>query len=258
MTAWNPAFEVIGRGMLALAFRAANPTGPRAIICAAGVADSRCADLGAFGRERDLLLELIGRARSSGSVLVYFSGAPVYGNAEGIRTESDRAAPTTPYGRHKLACEQLVADRTALCLVLRLPNIVGPTGNPSQLVPSLVSQALRGSMAIRTGASRDLLDVDDLVAIVSALVRQGPVPSPLNIASGISVPVSQMAETITSALDVAPAIDAVEGGDRQEFSTAAVRSVLSDYPRFEQDYPFQVLRHRVPSIERSLRQRAVV
>ena len=237
----NVTFEVVGSGMLARAFIAANSIGPQAIICAAGVADSRCVDPSAFRRERDLLLALTRRARASGSVLVYFSGAPVYGSAEGIRTETDQVAPETPYGRHKLECEQLVAGGGAPYLVLRLPNVVGPEGNPSQ-----------------TSASRDLLDVDDLVAIVAALLRRGAVDSVLNVASGISIPVERMAEIVAAVLGVSPSIAAVGGGDRQEFSIAVVRDVLPTYPRFDSDYPTGVLMRRVPSIERALRERAVV
>jgi nucleoside-diphosphate-sugar epimerase len=250
-------FEVVGRGMLAHAFSSARESGPPAIICASGVADSQTTDETAFQRERTLLGDLASRARERDAVLVYFSAAPVYGRIAEVRVETATLAPETPYGRHKLCCEALVADSGARHLVLRLPNVVGPAGHPNQLVPSLIAQAVAGSMQIMAGATRDLIDVDDVVRIVAALLRTAPASSTLNVASGRSMPVSRLAETIISVLRLAPTIRSIDGGDRQEFSTARIRGLLPDYPQFDSDYPIRVLARRVPSIERALREGAL-
>lgn len=247
------ALEVIGSGLLARAIASAADTIPDGIICAAGVSDSTCQDESAFRRERALLRGLTGRARGRDAVLVYFSGAPVYGRAIGLRVETAQATPETPYGHHKLECENLVADSGARYLVLRLPNVVGPGGQPRQLIPSLVAQALGGSVVVKIGATRDLLDVDDLGAIVAALLRHGVDNGIVNVASGISTPVLRLVEAIAAVLRVSPSVTAVDGGDRQEFSTAKVRALLPEYPLFAPDYPVNVLRRRVPAIARALR-----
>jgi NDP-hexose 4-ketoreductase len=246
-------FDVIGGGLLARAFASIAEAGPDAIICASGVSDSQCSDAFAFQRERALLDDLTLRARARDAVLVYFSGAPVYGHATGLRVESAVATPETPYGHHKLECEKLVADRGARFLVLRLPNVVGSGGNPHQLVPSLVAQVLDGSVVTRTDATRDLLDVDDFVRIVGALLRRGVCNRILNVASGVSTPVPRLVEVIAGVLRTSPSVVSVEGGDSQEFALANVRDLLPDYPRFESDYPVSVLRRRVPAIARSVR-----
>jgi nucleoside-diphosphate-sugar epimerase len=170
-----------------------------------------------------------------------------------LRVESEDATPETPYGRHKLECERLVADSDARHLVLRLPNVVGPGGHPHQLIPSLVDQALNGSVAVRVRATRDLLDVDDLVAIVAALLRRGVDGGIVNVASGVSTPVLRLVEVISAVLGVSPSVMVADEGDRQEFSTAKVRDLLAEYPVFEPDYPANVLRRRVPEIARTLR-----
>ncbi len=246
-------FDVVGSGLLAGAFASAAETGPSAIICASGVPDSQCTDQSAFRRERALLHDLTGRARARDAVLVYFSGAPVYGRVSSLRVESEDATPETPYGRHKLECERLVADSGARHLVLRLPNVVGPGGSPRQLIPSLVDQAVNGSVIVRIGATRDLLDVDDLVAIGAALIRHGVDNEILNIASGVSTPVLRLVEVIAEVLRVSPSVTAIDGEDRQEFSTAKVRELLPEYPLFAPDYPVNVLRRRVRAIARALR-----
>jgi nucleoside-diphosphate-sugar epimerase len=246
-------FDVVGSGLLAGAFASAVEAGPSAIICASGVADSQCTDESAFRRERALLHDLTGRARARAAVLVHFSGAPVYGRVSGLRVESEDETPETPYGRHQLECERLVAESGARHLVLRLPNVVGPGGNPQQLIPSLVNQALNGSVVVRIGATRDLLDVDDLVAIVAALLRRGVDNGIMNVASGVSTPVPRLVEVIAEVLCVSPSVVVADEGDRQEFSTAKVRDLLAEYPLFEPDYPDNVLRRRVPAIAWTLR-----
>jgi nucleoside-diphosphate-sugar epimerase len=244
--------SVVGSGMVARAFQTAAVDLPDAVICASGVADSRCTDIGAFERERALVADLAERATASGSVLVYLSGAPVYGPGDAVHAETDDPAPVSPYGRHKLACEQLVAASGASFLVLRLPNIVGTGGNPSQLVPSLVAQAASGLVTLREGASRDLLDVMDLVAIVALLLRAQVTDVVVNVASGVSTPIERLAEQVAAILGVSPAVEIVGGGDRQAFSTDLVRSLVPQYPTFDAAYPARVLGRHVPSIHRAL------
>ena len=244
-------FEVVGTGMLARAFVTSGP-GLRGIVCAAGVADSQCTDPAAFRRERELLEDLGRRAMAADVPLVYFSGAPVYGPSQEPHHEADPLAPRTAYGRHKLECEQQIAASGVRYLVLRLPNVVGPAGNPNQLVPSLVRQIATGRVVVRSGATRDLLDVDDVVRIVEALVRTGVTDTILNVASGVSTPVGQLAARVAAILGVSPDVSIVDGGDAQAFSTAAVRAALPSYPTFDAGYAAHVLDRHVPSIYRAV------
>jgi nucleoside-diphosphate-sugar epimerase len=239
--------------LLARGFGSAAETDLNAIICASGVPESQCSDAFAFRRERVLLNDLTLRARARDTVLVYFSVAPVYGRSTDLWVETAEAAPETPYGHHKLECEKLVADSGARYLVLRLPNVVGPGGNVHQLIPSLVAQVLGGSVVTRISATRDLLDVEDLVSTVAALLRRGVCNRILNVASGVSTPVPRLVEVIAGVLGTSPSVVSIEGGDRQEFSLSNIRDLLPDYPRFESDYPIHLLRRRVPVIARSVR-----
>lgn len=250
--------EVIGSGMMAQAFDAIATDKASAIICASGVADSQTADSSAFRREHELLTKLARKASTTHSTLVFLSSAPVYGESPGFRAEADPTSPTTPYGRHKLECERLVSNSGARYLILRLPNVVGSGGHPRQLIPALIAQSMSGSVVVRTDATRDLLDVDDLVGITAGLLRSRAQDLILNVASGVSTPVSMLVDYIGIALRVAPAITLVGGGDRQEFSVSTVRDILPDYPEFDDNYPKVVLLRRAPSILNSLRDRALI
>jgi|BarGraIncu00421A_1022006.scaffolds.fasta_scaffold04213_4 hypothetical protein len=79
----------------------------------------------------------------------------------------------------------------------------------------------------------------------------------LNVASGVSTPVSRLAEVIAETLGTSPSVLSTEGGDSQEFSTAKVRGLLPEYPRFEPDYPVNILGRRVPEIARALMDGAI-
>lgn len=247
--------DVVGTGLLGRAISSAaagwSDVG-EAVVCAAGVADSRCDDPREFKRERDLLRELVERARDRRARLVYFSGAPVYGRQDNLRIESDPVAPESAYGRHKVACEQLVADGGVAFVVLRLPNVIGPSGHPAQLLPSLVRQVAAGEVVVQAAATRDLIDVDDLVAILGSLLRSDHEDAVLNVASGISTPVFRLVAEIAHILEASPRVITVPGGDRQEFSTARIRARLPDYPTFGPDYPTEALRRRVRSLERDV------
>ena len=245
-------FEVIGRGLLASAFASARTSIPQAIVCASGVSDSSCMDARAFRREQELLSNLAGVARNREWPLVYFSASSVYGPTSEIRVETRTPAPATPYGRHKLMCETVVRESGARYLVLRLPNVVGTAGHPHQLIPALVRQVLSGSVLVSRAATRDLLDVDDLVAVVHGLLRLGIDGCTLNVASGISTPAHVLVETISLSLGLSPKVIWTDDGERQEFSISAVRGLLPAYPEFAHDYPAGVLMRRVPQLARAI------
>ncbi len=247
------ATEVVGSGMLARAFASAAATLPGVIVCAAGVSDSACADPAQFARERDLVGRLVARARDAGTVLIYLSGAPVYGDSAGIRRESDPLRPRTPYGRHKVAMEELVAAASERWMILRLPNVVGPGGNPRQLVPWLVAGALAGTLAVQEEATRDIIDVADVVDICAGLLARGAENQVLNVASGRSSPVWWLGERVSKALGATATVRREPGGIPQRFSVVRLSDAL---PRrtlpFPEDYHAEVIRRYAQSIANGL------
>ncbi|MBN2498064.1 MAG: NAD-dependent epimerase/dehydratase family protein [Deltaproteobacteria bacterium] len=90
--------------------------------------------------------------------------------------------------------------------VARLFSVYGPRQSPSRLVPSLAAQAERRAALTLFGdgtASRDMVFVDDVVV---GLVRILDRPAPwriLNLASGDSTTLAQVAEQIAYCADVA-------------------------------------------------------
>lgn len=139
---------IIGNGLLARAFDAPMLARARAIVYASGVSNSNESRPEPFLRERNMLESALAAAHDER--FVYFSTCSV--------TDEDRLH--THYVQHKLAMEALVRARPRH-LILRLPQVVGVTGNPHTLTNFLANSIRSGSeFQVWRGAVRCLIDVE--------------------------------------------------------------------------------------------------
>lgn len=193
--------EIIGRGFLArhLAGIAGDHDG--VVALAAGVSCAAGTSPADFAREAALVTRVAARCRDSGERLLFFSTAStgMYG-AGGHGREDEPVAPISPYGRHKHELERVVTGSGADYLVARLAHVVGPAQPPHQLIPALMEQILRGQVVLHVGAKRDIIDVIDVVGILSRLLTAGTGQQLVNIATGWAVPVEDLATRIEAIL----------------------------------------------------------
>jgi len=112
-------------------------------------------------------------------------------------TEDDRAEPVSAYGVSHLAATRLFAQAGAVSL--RVFNPIG-AGQPAGTVLGRARQQIREAMAAGRseitlgplGAYRDFVDVQDVAALVRAVVLAPEVPSRVyNAGSGRAVPVRE-------------------------------------------------------------------
>ncbi len=211
---------VIGRGMIATALRqqAACPDGWLAY--ATGVADSGCTDRDAYRRDAVWLQECIAECEQTNRALVYFSSAPA-------------VLADSPYGRHKRRMESTIVGANVRYCIIRLANVVGPTRNETQLVPALVRQCGAGAMTVQLGATRDLIHVSRLAAIVGAVLAAGVERETIIVVSGVSVPVLSIARRIAAIMGCDPVIDMSPGGAPQEFDSRPIRSIAPQTAIFD-------------------------
>lgn len=246
---------VEGNGMIASAFRKVGDPRIPCVVFARGVGNSLTQDESEYARERSLLLSTLEQARQSTAPLVYFSGSPIYGDFSEVVKESSPCRPVTRYGQHQLECEELIRSSKAPYLIARLPNVVGAPGNPQQLIASLVRQTLAGEVTVQHAATRDLIDVDDVVRLVLRLVERGAVGETINVASGRSTPAMKIAKKVALLLGEKPHVIEIEGGDRQRFDVDRLTSILDSLP-FDDTYPMNTLTRYVPRIALSLGMRS--
>lgn len=170
---------ILGNGLIANAFAVRYHEDPDLVIFAQGVSDSRETDAAAFTRERRLLEAGLDVARGP---FVYFSSC-----AAGDPAQFSGSS----YLRHKSAMEQLVMSHSQ-GTVFRLPQVIGRTGNLSNLANYLyhhISEGLQFQLWSR--AERNLVDVEDVVRIAANMIDSGRAAgkvTPIAAAHSIAMP----------------------------------------------------------------------
>lgn len=149
---------VLGSGMMARAF-GDYARHPGVLVFASGVSDSTEQRPAAFDRERGLLAQAMAAHRDA--LVLYFGTCSVY--------DPDRRE--TPYVRHKLAMEELIATAPNPWMVLRLPLAIGPGHRGNALANYLYERIQRGEpFDVWAGATRYPVDVTDTFRIASRLL----------------------------------------------------------------------------------------
>lgn len=171
---------ILGNGLLARAFTPDFGERDDVLIIASGVSNSRETCGEAFQRERSLLESGL----SGNKVAVYFSTCSI----------DDPTLLDSPYIRHKLAMEALVAARSLRWAVFRLPQIVGRTPNPHTLTNYLNHRITTGEhFQVWTSATRNLIDVDQVAVIARRLLSGDASPNCVsNIASPFNISVLEL------------------------------------------------------------------
>ena len=222
---------VVGNGLLAGAF-AAYAENPDIVIFASGVSNSGEKAPSAFERERTLLQEALHKNKK---LLVYFGTCSIY----------DSSLANSPYIKHKLEMESLVKSHGHDHLILRFPQVVGPTPNPHTITNFIRDRLISGEkFTVWANASRTIIDVDDGRALADYFIAD---PAFRNRAINIFPPVHtralelvRMMERILvrkgcyAVADVGSSVDL----DEPDIVQAAAAGGI----RFTSDYPEQVLR----------------
>lgn len=181
---------VIGKGMIARRFSDFIDRDD-IVIFASGVSNSKETRPEPFARERQLVEDTL--AQCSGSLFVYFSTASI----------DDPTEQGSPYVMHKLALEQLIADRATNHLLVRASNVVGGPGNPHTILNFFVDRIRQQEpFTIWQHASRNLIDIDDVYKVVTFYIGE---PSTWNRTILVANPYS------VNPLDLVQAIEAHTG-----------------------------------------------
>lgn len=171
---------IIGGGLLARSFASRFGDDPEVTVFASGVSNSLESRAPEFEREHALLSDVLARNPCR---LVYFGSCGVTGQPDDL----------TPYMRHKQRMEAMVLASDD-GLVLRLPQVVSHTDNPHTLTNFLHERILSGqSFTVWARAQRNLIDIDDIVAIGTSLIAGSKLPSrTIAIASSWSLPMPEI------------------------------------------------------------------
>ena len=209
---------IIGSGLVARAFAEHRDALARVRACvyAAGVSNSSCTDVREFERERDRLRTAMADPGSD-HLFVYFSTCSI----------TDPAAQASAYVCHKLAMERLVAER-ARYLVLRLPQLAGPTPNPHTLLNYLYARIIRSErFTIWRGARRNIIDIDDVVRIaLDLMLVEGAENEIIDVANTRSSDVFDIVEALQTTLGHRAIFDIIDKGADYSIDTTRIEASL--------------------------------
>jgi len=191
---------IIGNGLIAKSFK--NFDLPDVVFFASGVSNSLEDRKEEFNREEKLLRKTIEENKEK--LFIYFSTCSIY----------DSSKNTSSYVNHKLKMEYIVENLSHQYLVLRVSNVVGKGGNKNTLINYLIS-AIKSHEVINvyTKATRNLIDIQDLVQITYKLINQGEKNKIFNIAYIYGYHITEILEIIENFLSLTPNIRLLNEGN---------------------------------------------
>ncbi|AFR35035.1 NAD-dependent epimerase/dehydratase family protein [Riemerella anatipestifer] len=190
---------IIGNGLIASLFKEVDLDD--VVFFASGVSNSLATDKAQFQREENLLRKNI--KETPNRLFLYFSTCSIY----------DSSKAESPYVLHKLKMEQVVAETCSRYLVLRLSNVVGKGGNPNLLMNYLVNSVKRGEVInVHTKATRNLIDAEDVKAVVFNLLKQKQLNRVVNLAYIDNYTIIEILEILESAIKLKPNLNLIKAG----------------------------------------------
>lgn len=132
---------------------------------------------------------------------INFSSAAIYGNPQRLPiSESQSAAPVSPYGFHKLQSEYLLKEYHRFfglkTISLRVFSAFGP-GLRKQLLWDLAGQLNHSEQVTLFGSgkeSRDFIFIDDLMVAIDSILHHGVFDGEaVNVGSGIETRIEEIA-----------------------------------------------------------------
>ena len=143
----------------------------------------------------------------TGAMLVHVGSAFEYGGVGGDLEEDGPAAPTSVYGKTKLAGTEAVRrwgrDTGLHAVTARLFTVYGPGEQPHRLLPSLFRAVDSGEILPMTAGEqlRDFTYVGDVADGLCLLGLTGGKPGEvINLATGVLTPVREFAEIAARAI----------------------------------------------------------
>ena len=138
---------------------------------------------------------------SASTHVYYISSGAVYGECSTPQTEIDLALPCTAYGKAKLTTEKAFEKTFGKNFTaLRVGNVVD-WENPYGIFRELSRLSSENRILNFFGSresSRDYLEMSDFVALVTKIIETKNAPSLLNVGSGKSLTLGQLARKISS------------------------------------------------------------
>src|ERR1035437_1871893 len=190
--------KLVGNGLVAKSL--ANTQFPEGcVIIASGVSNSLEQRASEFERESNLIKKTI--QENPDSKIIYFS------------TTSVLQSEKTPYTKHKLAMEGLIAARSRSFHIFRVPQLVGIVKN-STLISFFVASIVQGrKLTLQRGVERNLVDAVDFARLTEFFVENNIAQNRImTIAGSYNTTVLDIVKEISAILNKDALLEFIDGG----------------------------------------------
>ena len=209
---------------------------PEVTVFSSGVSNSQETSQESFQRERELLQGHLRQPRENH--LIYISTCSVNNSLQ----------DSSPYTLHKKEMENLTLSEPNTSIV-RLPNVVGPSGNKRNLVNYFVDAVVSGEkIFVQKLAKRYLLGVDEMTALIGAYMSQEPKNGAIvEFAPPFSTPAIELVRQIEQILGLEGNVEIVGGGSSYlvDFKDTARYSKAAGV-EFTENYTNSILKKWTP------------
>jgi nucleoside-diphosphate-sugar epimerase len=140
--------------------------------------------------------------------------------------------------------EQLVSGHDKF-LIVRLPQVAGRTPNPHTLLNYLYARVSRSErVTVWTHATRNIIDIDDAVAIVVELIRDVNLRrTTVNVANPLNYSVLDIVAMMEKVVGKKAVTEMVERGAPYSIDTSVIASIVRNLKlQFDDRYLERVLR----------------
>ncbi|WP_234569288.1 NAD-dependent epimerase/dehydratase family protein [Rhodohalobacter sp. 614A] len=152
--------------------------------------------------------------------VVYFSTCAI---------SQERIYSKSPYLQHKRMMEAYVKQHPTY-LIIRLPNLVGGTGNPENLVNLLARKVRQHEVIdIWKNSIRNILDVEDAVQITNQLVEKDIFNKVIKVASTVNYRIEEIVSEISVFYGAKPRTNVItKPPDFEIYPSEIVRDIIGE------------------------------
>jgi glycosyltransferase involved in cell wall biosynthesis len=202
------------------------------LIFAGSINDFAINDDAAFQNEEAALQ--LALADNPDVPFIYFSSCSIL----------DPEVGETPYVLHKIRMEELLQNQAKFFLIFRLPEVIGLSGDESNLVNVLVDAiSNKKPFEISAKAQKNLIDIDNVHTIADEIIKSNKYSnSIINIASTQKTSIYALIQNIEQFLGLKARFDKVEKGSDMDLDISEIQPLLSMLNiNFDENYIPRVL-----------------
>ena len=202
---------VVGNGLIAKRFNKYIDD-DRFLIFASGVSNSKSKVEADYEREFDLLKQTI--EMNPDKLLVYFSTCSIL----------DPSENGSAYVLHKKGIESFIQSNVNKYLIFRVSNLVGRSSNVNTILNFIVGNINEDThFDVWQYATRNLIDVDDLFAIVNNIIQENIFDNKIiNIANSKSYTVPEIVTVVEKHLSKKAKYNVVAKGSSFEIDISSI------------------------------------